>query len=279
MTVSYNICPITGLSFSIKDDYKGQLFYNSVHPIVKDPHELFTLCEKKSNSIPKSFIIAGILLHLEREELIEHPEHEPKYLRGELNELLQSVSHYKLVELFWDTRNCMAHLSGEPLKINLSTTIKQGLTAIMDNIKAVAKQDVSAADMETYIETKSIKGRKRLKLRRQNMGLEACCTRSAKALPMLTEKLGQIYTDPPVTLESAKKAATYLAYCPRTGTPRFADAHPGIRTRLIEILDLTLTHAIDAMLLDRDSILAKSIKLVRKYVAGELRSIELDLEF
>ena len=284
MAISYNICPITGLSYSIKDDYKGQILYNSVHNIVKEPTILFNLCEKKSESIPKSFLVAGILLHLEIEQLIDHPEHEPKYLRGQINELLQQASHYQLVELFWDTRNTMAHLNSEPLKINLTTTTLQGLWALYDNLKAVARQDVTAADMETYIRTKSIRRTKeREELHktgiRDNMSLKACCKRVRKLLPELhnsatTEEANSL------PLASIKKAASFFTWCPGTDTPKFAGTNDKVVKRIIEILDLIFTDAVcKSGILYQDSIEAKSYQLVKKYLTKELKSVALDVEF
>ena len=190
---NYNVCPITGITNSIRDDYSSVYLFGAAHPITAQPNELFTLVEKTPHKLPKSYIAGAILLQLAEEELIEHPEHEKRMVRGYANELLQTFPHHELIELYWDVRNTKAGIISIPLKVNLTTSVSQGRHAVYDNIKCVGCQDVSVADMVTYITTRTNTYQGTLSPNSKPIHLQldivACLKRVTKDLPILAQSI------------------------------------------------------------------------------------------
>lgn len=278
MPVSYNICPLTGLSYSIKDDYQATYFHGAKHPITEHPKELFHMIEKRSFKIPKSYIAAGIFLQLEQENLIVYTKHETRFCRGQANEMLCSFNYAELIDLYWAARNTKAALCSEPLTVNLATCVEQGRNTLYDNLKAVAAQNVSAADMKVYIRSRTTiqgtihKGARKVRLDR--LDIISCLKRCKKDLPILYADLKDQGLELEFPASSAKKAASFL-YHPRGGAV-YQSLDKKVKDRILVIMDCIYQIAIHEALIDMDGLQAKSYEIVKTHIKEELKPLALD---
>lgn len=276
--ISYNVCPITGISYSIKDDYSGSFHFHAQHPVTARAKDLFFLVEKKSKTLPKSYIAGAILLQLQEEALIVHTQQEPQWLRGQANEMLCSFTFGELIDLYWTVRNTKAGIISDPLRVNLTTAVQQGRYTVYDDIKAVGAQSVSAADMKEYIKTRGVKGTIYISSKK-DLDILSCLKRTRKDIQQLYKELATSTNyDPELDIEiprfhneltsiqesSLKRVANYL-WKDDVGCT-YHHLTPKNKNRLVEILITIYECAIYENLIDMDSVSAKSYRIVRKHI-------------
>lgn len=264
----YAVCPITGLSSTISDDYLHNDLWERTHLVAANPAKLFKLIETKANSIPKSYIAAGILLQLHEEGLLAAVNTEEPYLRGKVNEMLQGIPMWHLRELYWDVRNSVAHLNLSPLTVNLTSASSTTPISLYKSLRAIAKQDVTKADMDTYIRTKCIlrKGEERARITVAKMDVKSISTRLARLLPKWHNALAESKLEG----KSITKAASLLTWDDRTKAPRWLSMGDKVKTRIIEILKVITVEAKEGYLVQAGAVELRSISLVTKYLSGEL---------
>jgi len=276
-TIHYLVCPITGLSSTIQDDYKHNDLWPATHHTVANAARLYKMIETKSNSLPTSYIAAGILLQLTESELIANPKQEPQYLRGKVNEELQKIPTNCLIELYWQCRNTRAHLNSQPLTVNLTTAATQNAQGIYKTLKAIACQDVTKADMETYIKTRNTLKQKKERLSVAKMDIKSVSNRVAKLLPKLHNAIPD--SGATLALTSVRKAASFLIWDDNVGAPKWLTVTPAIRARVTEIIDTMMSIGKEEYMLSQDSVEHKSLKLIRRYLTGELKDAGLGCDW
>lgn len=270
MTNSFQVCPLTGLSFTLLDDCQASLLIPAAHPITKEPEQLYRLVETKQ--APKSYIIAGIILKLEAMELVAHAKSEPSYCRGHVNELLQQIGKFRLTELYWAARNSRAHLCGSPIKINLATAVQESPWSLFHGIMIVAAQSVKEADYANYLR-RSTTHTTKSKVETIDWTPVGCCKRAKALLPTL------VGPESVTTAESATKAARLLGIDSVTKRPTYNCKAKAIRDRLAEIIGLLIMDALVEGTLERDSIEHRTMLRVMDDVEAQENKTILDEEF
>lgn len=274
-TTSYLVCPITGLSISYVDDYSKlcRSLLPATHGVVTKPGYLYLLCEKQARTIPKSYLIAGTLLHLHDAKLfigLESP-----YLRGGINEKLQTLDLYALIELYWDAKNLQVRSAVEPIKLNLETLASLEANELLAKLKIIATQSLSGGDKEIFLRTKCIRTHNETAQKESCMSLKACCKRLARKLPKLIE------LDSEIPLASAKKAASLIRWgssvivgveTKRIEKPCWEGTGTSVLNRVIKILSTLAEEGIEAGSLERDDIIMRSINQIVAAIELEIKA-------
>lgn len=293
-SLSYLVCPITGLSVSFQDDYDSTQLAIHRHPLTSHPLKLYSLIRKhgSESTFPKSYIVAGVLLKLTENEMIAHPELEPEYLRGQIVTYLEQEHRHTLIKLFWATYNSQAPLKlpGTEFKITLSQLTSyhshRPMTALLF---AVANQEFSYEDT-VYNSSKSTGAWSKLSLQGSTKHIDqdpiSARNRVHKNLTKVLKMVGE--TEAQMVIEHPGKEISGI-YASRREykaisllRPYLLDYHNcsvPVRQQLGTLLKDTLTLSLRYSLLDQDEPLAKSFQIVIDLVLGfEADPIEMSLD-
>lgn len=290
-SLSYLVCPITGLSVSFKDDYASTQLFPKHHPLVIDPDRLYKLVHTKgSSTLPKSYIVAAIFLRLTENNLISEQHEEPKYLRGQLLSQLEQEHRYTLVKLFWAVYNSTAHLKVKPFRISLAgmstyLTYKPMIALLF----AVAGQEFTEQDQEHLRHRTTASWAKSTVCLTSTRVKQDPISARNRVHAQLTKVLRMIEeAEAEQLLEHPGKEVSGI-YSTKPAQQRITEQRPfllmyhncsiQIRHQLASTLRDTLTLALRYSILDQDEPLAKSFRIVIDLVLSfEADPINLGLD-
>ncbi len=281
---NYVVCPKSGLSYTITDDYCAAWFTSSIHAAAVKPQKLIKLVKREGSKMPKSYLVAATLLLLSENELIEHAALESKYCRGHIvEELCNRYTHNQLLALFWLTFNSKAAIKRRPLKINLSTAIETP-ASLYYQIKTVALQHFGAEDLPP----KLYKLKVQRKLEEQykaitidkpskfkfNPNCKLDPTSAKKRVKQNTAKIANLLIkeqglENPIT--SYQKAALLL--------DDYLSVREPVRLRLVSLYTELHTQALGHAIIPRDGAMDKSLDIMIRLLKSTVEPIEFDVDF
>jgi len=284
----YLVCPQTGLSLSLCDDYSSSssLVYIKKHPLAANPQKLFDLIRKRAAELPNSYIIAGIFLSLSANDLIDHPELESPYCRATILARIESEPSYKLIKLFWAIYNTKAWMLANDHQITLNLSTVAGYknagpimallwtTALQNPTLADtvynASQTTSAWAANSKAKNKQTRTLLTLDGKRAKQDPISARNRVTRETPGLTKLLVESPLQDQLSLES--RVITKLL-------PTYHNQSIESRHHIAAALKAIYAEAIRISILDQDDSLAKSYRIMIDLVEGfEADPIEVSLD-
>jgi len=240
-----------------------------VHPLSVHTDRLFSLIKSKGQDLPKSYIIAGIILRLDEHGLIADRDQEPQFCRGYISTTLEHESKYNLVKMFYAVYNTTVVLKRQVPHISLATLAKAERNSqyMMETISSLISSELDDADLEyNSIQTVSTWAK----------GSDTGSTKvSAKqdpksALGRVKKNIYSLSNALPVEIDRAsiKKVTSLLDLYHSVSTVYRTD----MRATLKSIYDQAIAHS----QLDMDSTVAKSFQIVIRLLDSDVTPIELD---
>lgn len=143
-------CPLTGLCYTITDDYTVARCANQPH---FSYHDLPTIITRERWKAPASYLVAAIFYQLNQKNLIIATNQEPSTARATINvTLARSIPAARLYSLYTKLRDSKAPLALDPIRINLTTLLDLTASQIYERLRIVATQSLKDADREAIWE-------------------------------------------------------------------------------------------------------------------------------
>lgn len=188
MATLHLVCPLSGLHYTLRDDYTVSDFQSHPHP---SWNRLPTIIKKDKWRTPQSYIVAGMFHYLHTNELIAFPHQEPSTARATINATLaRTFSSPLLYAVYLRLINSKAPLSLSPITVNLAALALLHPRGMLDQIELVALQSLKEQDRSALWSLSTTKhDRKKIlslnKQKRTHMAPKTVFSRLEREIPKL----------------------------------------------------------------------------------------------
>lgn len=273
VSTNYVICPKSGLNYTVADDYAASWFTDSPHAVAANPDKLFHAIRKDGSNMPPSWIVAGILLKLDENELLQHTAKESKYCRGQINEqLCNRYEQHQLLALYWRVFNSKAAIKRRPLKLDLSSALTNTVESLFSQINSIALQELDSTDLPPSFSVIEANKRAEAKLSgilalrngKTKLDIKSCMTRIDKHLGEIVKEL-----ETQNVLDESVTAYKYARSLYRTYL--YLDAN--VKAMVINVFAELREKGIGYDVIPRDGTMDKTIEIVIKHMSTSTPSI------
>lgn len=269
----YSTCPITGITYTVTDDYSVTQFRTMRH---YNYSQLDTIMKKERWNAPSSYIVGATLRQLYEKDLIANHNSESSRVAGHINYLLSTnYTSSQLYSLYTTVRDSSAGLKSAPIRLSFAT-IDPSLNAAhyYNLILSIGKQVITYMEKELLFAHKPQSGNpSRTSIPTKNkLDPDTVRNRIAKQItPLMTLVMEQVPNKCPSYYSSTLSRKLAVA------TNAYSDLAPVKQEQYKQLLSELFTLAITHSIIGVDDILYKSYFIFKNLLEKQLVSTDNNL--